>query len=304
MDDILLGYSSLGPYTRKGFYFGATIGRFGNRIGKAVFTLNGKQYKLYNNDNGNCLHGGRQGFDRKVWDAMPWENDEGAFVTLSRISPDGEEGFPGNCTAKVTYGVTKDNKMILDYAAELDADCPVNFTNHSYYNLSGEGAGGEDGVFHHEAKIYASGVVDVDKDLIPTGKINPVKNGAFDFTDWKEISKDAKTAAGGPNGMAGYDHCWALDGEYGTLRPAAEVRDPLSRRCMKVCTTQPGIQFYTGNFLTGAEGKNGSVYGPHAGFALETQHFPDAPNQKAFLSPVFGPNKPYHERTEITFGVY
>jgi aldose 1-epimerase len=298
--DILLGYSTLGPYTRKGFYIGATIGRFGNRVAKAQFTLNGKKYALFDNDGGNSLHGGRFGFDRKLWAATPWEDDKGAYVTLTLDSPDGEEGYPGNLQAKVTYGITKNNTMTIDYQATVDAECPVNLTNHSYYNLAGAGYGT---VMGHVVKLYSSGIVAVDASLIPTGKITPVAGGPFDFSAEKPVERDAAKAAGGPNGSPGYDHCFTVDGEYGQMRPAAEVYEPLSGRTMKVSATQPGIQFYTGNFLTGAEGKDGAVYGPHTGFCLETQHFPDSPNQSAFLSPIFGPKRPYHERTEFEFGV-
>jgi aldose 1-epimerase len=203
-----------------------------------------------------------------------------------------EEGYPGNLTATVRYGLTWDNRLIADYSATLDADCPLNFTNHAYFNLAGEGAGL---ILDHEIKLYCSGYLEVDENLIPTGKVLPVQGTAYDFTSRKSIGRDIKST-----GM-GYDHCFSVDGEVGKLRPVAEVYEPNTGRSMKQWTTKPGVQLYTGNFLTGSVGKDGSVYDKHTGFCLETQHFPDAPNQPHFASAFFGPNRPYHERTELAF---
>jgi aldose 1-epimerase len=292
-EDILLGYSTLGPYTRKGVYLGATIGRFGNRIGGAQFSLGGKTHNLYDNDNGNTLHGGRRGFDRQLWKAQGWEDGEGVYVRFTLDSPDGDEGYPGNLKATVCYGITRANTLVADYQATADAETPVNLTNHAYFNLAGEGSGA---ILSHEVKLYAASYLEVNAALIPTGQLIPVKGTPFDFNSRKTITKDIAAAGGG------YDHCFIVDGEAGKLRPAAEVYEKTSGRTMRVSTTQPGIQFYTGNFLDGVPGKSGSVYGKQTGFCLETQHLPDAPNQKAFGSAIFGPARPYHEKAVFEFG--
>jgi aldose 1-epimerase len=291
-EDILLGYSTLEPYTHNKPYMGSTIGRFGNRIGGGGFTLNGSAYTLYQNDGKHTLHGGRRGFDKRLWDADAYEEKDGVFVRFELESPDGEEGFPGNLRAAVSYGLTNSNELIVDYQAKLDAPCPVNFTNHAYFNLAGEGRGD---ILSHEATLHAASYVEVDRDLIPTGKLLPVKNGPFDFTSGKPIGRDIDAAGGG------YDHCFVVDGEPGKLRPCAEIFEKSSGRSLRLLTTQPGLQFYTGNFLDGIPGKAGSVYHKHGGFCLETQCFPDSPNRPEFPSPVFGPDKDYHEKAVFAF---
>jgi aldose 1-epimerase len=294
VDDVLLGYSTLDGFARSnGYYLNVTVGRFANRIGKCAFNLNGKTYSLYDNMDGKSLHGGRVGFDRRLWEAQPYEDKDGAFVRLTLHSPSGEEGYPGNLTATVRYGVTHDNRVIADYAATLDADCPVNLTNHAYFNLSGEGTCD---ILAHELKLYCSNYMETQPNEIPTGKLLPVKGTPLDFTTPTAIGKNIKAVG------IGYDHCYTVDGEQGVFRPAAEVADKKSGRTMKISTTQPAIQFYTGNHLDGLVGKNGSVYTEHHGFCLETQHYPDSPNQSAFPSAIFGPARPYHEHTEFTFG--
>jgi aldose 1-epimerase len=291
-DDILLGFSTLEGYTHNKPYFGATIGRFGNRIGGAGFTLNGTVYDLYKNDGEHSLHGGRRGFGKLRWKGDAYEEKDGVFVRFELESPDGDEGFPGNLKAAVSYGLTKSYELIADYEAKVDAPSPVNLTNHAYFNLAGEGRGD---ILAHELILHADSYVKVSADLIPTGELAPVKNGPFDFSSRKPIGRDIAAAG------IGYDHCYVLMGEPGKLRPCAEVFDPASGRSMKVLTTQPGVQFYSGNFLDGIPGKAGSVYGKHGGFCLETQHFPDSPNRPEFPPCIFGPNKDYHERTLFSF---
>jgi aldose 1-epimerase len=291
-DDILLGYSTLDGYTHNKPYIGATIGRFGNRIGGAKFSLGGKEYSLWKNDGPHSLHGGRRGFDKLLWKAESYEEKDGVFVRFELESPDGDEGYPGSLKAAVSYGLTKSNEIIADYKARVDAPCPVNLTNHAYFNLAGEGAGD---ILSHTVLLHASSYVAVNEALIPTGSFAPVQNTPFDFRTAKSVSRDMAAAGGG------YDHCFVVDGNSGDLRPCAEVSESLSGRTMRVFTTQPGVQFYTGNFLDGVVGKTGSVYGKHAGFCLETQHLPDSPNKQEFPSVIFGPDRDYHEKALFSF---
>jgi aldose 1-epimerase len=291
-DDILLGYATLDGYVHNNTFFGSTIGRFGNRIGNGAFSLDGKTYQLYKNDGAHTLHGGRRGFDKLLWKAEAYEEKDGVFLRLELESPDGDEGYPGNLRAIVSYGLTKANEIIADYQAVVDRPCPVNLTNHTYFNLAGEGNGD---VLSHKALFYASCYIEVDSSLIPTGKLLPVQGTPFDFTRAKLFKQDFAAAGGG------YDHCFVLDGGRGTLRPCAEVTEESSGRRLRLFTTQPGFQFYTGNFLTGQPGKPGSVYGRHTGFCLETQHFPDSPNRQEFPPAIFGPDRDYHEKAVFSF---
>jgi aldose 1-epimerase len=290
--DVLLGYSTLDGYIYNKPYIGATIGRFGNRIGGGKFTLNNVVHQLYRNDGDNTLHGGRRGFDKHLWKAAAYEEKDGVFVRFELTSPDGDEGFPGSLKAVVCYGLTKSNELIADYTAAVDAPCPVNLTNHAYFNLAGEGSGD---ILSHEVRLHAASYVAVGPNLIPTGALVPAARGPFDFSSPKPISRDIKAAGGG------YDHCFVLDGEPGKLRLCAEVFEALSGRTLRLVTTQPGVQFYTGNFLEGVRGKAGSVYDKYAGFCLETQHFPDGPNQPGFPPCIFGPNREYHEKAVFSF---
>jgi aldose 1-epimerase len=304
-NDILLGYSTLDGYTHNDVFLGATIGRFGNRIGGATFTLNGQTYNLYKNDGEHSLHGGRRGFDKLLWKAEPYEEQDGVFVRFELESPDGDEGYPGNLKAAVSYGLTKSRELIADYQVTVDAECPVNLTNHAYFNLAGEGQGD---ILDHELHIHGSSYVETGAGLIPTGKLIPVAGGPFDFTAPKPIGRDfagtigtnGSTLPDGNDGP-GYDHCFVLDGEPGKLRPCADVFEPRSGRFMRVFTTQPGVQFYTGNFLDAVRGKAGSVYNRHTGFCLETQGLPDSPNRPEFPSCIFGPGRDYHERSIFSF---
>ncbi len=291
-DDVLLGFSTLDPYMQNKPYFGVTVGRFANRIAEGRFQLGGHTYALYRNDGKNTLHGGRRGFDKRVWSAEAYEEKGNVYVRLELESPDGEEGYPGNLKAAVTYGLTGDNELTCEFKAKVDAPCPVNFTNHGYYNLAGEGNGT---ILNHEVKLFSSSYLVSDSNLIPTGELRPVKGTPFDFTTRKAIGKDIGATGGG------YDHCFTVDGEIGKLRPCAEVFEPLSRRTLRLSTTQPGLQFYSGNFLDGVAGKAGSVYGRNGGFCLETQHYPDSPNRNEFPSAIFGPDRKYKETAVYAF---
>jgi aldose 1-epimerase len=290
--DVLLGYSTLDGYTHNKPHLGGTVGRYANRIGGGRFSLNGSAYGLYRNDGAHTLHGGLRGFDKLLWKADAYEERDGVFVRFELRSPDGDEGFPGNLKAVVSYGLTRTNEVVADYAARVDAPCPVNLTNHGYFNLAGEGRGT---ILDHEIRLHAASYVEVDAALIPTGVLLPAAPGPFDFSAPKAIGRDLAAAGGG------YDHCFVLGGEAGKLRPCAEVFEPSSGRRMRVFTTQPGVQFYTGNFLDALPGKAGSIYGKHGGFCLETQHFPDGPNRPDFPPCIFGPDRDYHEKTLFSF---
>jgi aldose 1-epimerase len=295
-DDILLGYSSFDGFVNNR-YFGVTVGRFANRIGGGRFTLDGREYSLYKNNGNHSLHGGRVGWSRQVWKAEAYEEKDGVFVCFELKSPAGDEGYPGNCRASVSYGLTKSNELVADYQVKVDAPCPVNITNHAYFNLAGEGRGVN--VLSTEVKLYSSSYVEVDGELIPTGRLLPVEHTPFDFKARKPIGRDIAALAGGSAG--GYDHCFTVDGEAGKLRPFAEVYEPSTGRVMRGFTTQPGVQFFTGNNLDNVPGKIGSVYGKYGAFCLETQHFPDSPNQGAFPPAIFGPSRNYHEKAVFAF---
>jgi aldose 1-epimerase len=305
VEDVLLGYSTLAGYAQGSSHMGATIGRFANRISGGQFTLDGRRHDLDKNSGGHTLHGGLRGFDKLLWKAEAYEEQDGIFVRFELDSPAGDQGFPGNLKAVVSYGLTKSHELIADYQAKVDADCPVNLTNHAYFNLAGEGRGL---ILDHDARIHGSSYVAVDRALIPTGELRDARGGPFDFTAPKPMGRDFEATRGsnsskledGSDGP-GYDLCFILDGEPGKLRPCAEVFEPLSGRSMRVFATQSGVQFYTGNFLDGVVGKGGSLYGRHCGFCLETQGLPDAPNRQEFPSGVFGPGRDYHERSVFAF---
>jgi aldose 1-epimerase len=250
-------------------------------------------YKLYRNDGGHSLHGGRRGFDKLLWKADAYEERDGIFVRFELESPDGDEGYPGKLKAAVSYGLSKSNELIADYQATVDAPSHINLTNHAYFNLAGEGKGD---ILFHEVTLCSSSYMEVNDALIPTGRLTPVDSGPFDFRRRKPVDRDIAAAGGG------YDHCFAVDGAVGELRPCAEVYESGSGRTMKISATQPGVQFYTGNFLENLSGKYGSVYNKHAGFCLETQHLPDSPNHPEFPSAIFGPDRDYHEKAVFSFG--
>ncbi len=289
--NIVLGYDSLSGYLQKtNPYFGALVGRYANRIHRGTFVIDGKTYTLAQNNNGNTLHGGIKGFDKVIWNVNQ-VND--SSLALSYSSPDGEEGFPGTLTVKVVYTLTSKNGLAIDYTAISDMKTPVNLTNHSYFNLS---AGKDSTILGEELRLYASRYTPVNDSLIPTGQIATVKNTPMDFLQAKKIGKDLDKVKGG------YDHNFVLDKKDSSLNIAAEVYDPGSGRWMQVRTTQPGIQFYTGNFLDGSlKGNDGKKIVQHGAFCLETQHFPDSPNEPSFPSTILEPGQTFHESTLYLF---
>jgi aldose 1-epimerase len=302
-NDVLLGFQGLDGYWNNGPFLGVTVGRFANRIGGARFSLVGKEYLLEKNDGGNMLHGGFRGFDKLLWQSEAYEEKDGVYVRFELESPDGDRGFPGKVKTAVTYGVTKSNKLIILYEAKADQNTPINLTNHSYFNLAGEGSGS---ILSHEVCLNSSSYLEVDDSLIPTGKLLPVRDTPFDFRERKPVYRDMRAeygGSGGENAPDGYDHCFTVDGDPGKLRPCAEVFEAGSGRTMKVFTTQPGIQLYTGNMLPGTLGKGGAVYTKHTGFCMETKHFPDSPTRGDFPSCIFGPDRDYGEKTVFTFEV-
>jgi len=299
MGDVVLGFDDVTGYTGPAFrkanpYIGALIGRYGNRIKNGKFTIDGKTYQVGVNNGPNSLHGGKVGYDQKIWDAQPGTSPEGQTLTLKYLSKDGEEGYPGNLQITVVYTLTDNNALKIDYTATTDKATPINLTNHAYFNLS---HGVSKDILAHEVTLPADRYTVVDANLIPTGELKPVKGTPFDFTTPHAIGKRIAQVAGG------YDHNWVLNGGEGQ-HSAATVYDPASGRTMEVTTDQPGIQFYTGNFLDGSlKGKGGTVYGKHGGFCLETQHFPDSPNQPKFPNTVLKPGETYHTTSTYTFGV-
>lgn len=305
--DVVLGFDSLAGYTSPAYeaanpYFGAIIGRYGNRVGGAEFTLNGQSYELDANDGSNHLHGGEPGFDELVWTAEPFETADSAGVVLSRVSPDGEEGYPGRLEAEVTYALTTENALSIQYEATSTDPTPVNLTQHSYFNLEGEADGT---ILDHELQIPAQTFTPVDSTLIPTGQYRSVDGTPFDFREPTSIGAriDAENRQLGI--AAGYDHNFVLSRQDSdTLHLAARLYDPDSGREMEVLTTEPGLQFYSGNFLDGSlTGKSGRSYQKHAALALETQHFPNSPNQANFPSTILRPGETYTSRTVYQFSV-
>ena len=292
--NVILSYDSLAGYLQDGNpYFGCLVGRYANRIAGATFTLDGKAYQLAANNNGNSLHGGKKGFDKSVWEV---ESFDGTSLTLAYFSPDGEEGYPGNLKVKVTYSLSSDNALSIDYTATTDKATPLNLSNHCYFNLSG---GSDSTILDHEIQLNAAQFTEVNDQLIPTGRSPQVKGGPMDFTISKRVGKDIDAVEGG------YDHNWVLDKQDTGLRRVAVLKHPASGRRMEVFTTQPGIQFYTGNFLKGTlkYTRDGRPYIKHAGLCLETQHFPDSPNQPSFPNSILRPGEVFHETTVYKFGV-
>jgi aldose 1-epimerase len=299
LDDIVLGYDNLQDYIKNSPYFGAIVGRYGNRIGKGRFTLDGVEYdKLAINNGENHLHGGTKGFDKVVWDDEPVWRPNGVGVKLRYLSKDGEEGYPGNLQATVTYVLTNDDELRIEYEATTDKATPVNLTNHSYFNLTG----GERDILGHVLALNAEVFTPVDKGLIPTGELPSVKGTPMDFTRptaiGARIGQDYEQLKFG----GGYDHNWVLKKKGEGLTTAARVYEPTTGRVLEVATTEPGIQFYSGNFLDGTiTGKKGKVYQHRWGFCLETQHFPDSPNKPHFPSTILRPGEKYETTTVYRF---
>ncbi len=293
LEDVVLGFDSLDKYLEGHPYFGAVVGRYGNRIAKGKFTLNGTEYQLAANNGENHLHGGIKGFDKVVWNAEIVKKENEVGIKLSYLSKDGEEGYPGNLSVGVIYTLTKNNELKIQYEAETDKPTPVNLTHHSYFNLKGAGNGD---ILGHLMTISADRFTPVDEGLIPTGELKSVKDTPMDFTVLKAIGERIDRVKGG------YDHNYVLNDRDGSLKRAAKVVDPVSGRVMEVRTTEPGLQFYTGNFLDGTiTGKNGKVYHKHYGFCLETQHFPDSPNKPEFPSTILKPGEKYTHTTIYRF---
>jgi aldose 1-epimerase len=295
--DVVLGFDNLEGYIAGHPYFGATVGRVANRIAKGKFTLDGKEYKLATNNGPNALHGGVKGFDKVVWKGEQFAASTGVpAVSFQYVSKDGEEGYPGTLTVTVLYTLSDNNELTIEYLAKTDKATPVNLTNHSYFNLAGQGSGD---ILAQELQLAASQYTPTDETLIPTGDIKSVVGTPLDFTKSTAIGKHIGEIKADP---VGYDHNFVLGQKPGELALAARVKDPKSGRIMEVRTTEPGIQFYTGNFLDGTnKGKGGAVYKKHAAFCLETQHFPDSVNQPKFPSVILKPGEKYSSTTVYAF---
>ncbi len=290
-DDVVLGFSTLAGYTTKNPYFGATVGRYANRIGGARFHLDGVEYRVAANNGANHLHGGIKGFEKFMWKAETSEVSGVPAISFTRTSPAGEEGYPGTLEVQVTYTLSPDGALGIAFDARTDARTIINLTNHSYFNLKGEGRGS---ILDHELGLKCSHYLPVGEDLIPTGALVPVKGTAFDFTERKRIGKDIEIAGG-------YDHCMVLDRSSPRLVEFGEVFEPTTRRTMTAATTLPGVQFYSGNFLSNVPGKRGSIYDKHAGFCLESELFPDSPNKPGFPSAVLEPGASWRHQTVYRF---
>ena len=300
LEDIVLGFDSLSSYVKNNPFFGAIVGRYGNRIAKGKFKLDDQSYNLAVNNGENHLHGGLKGFDKVVWAGDNYNTPDGAVLKLTYTSKDLEEGYPGNLKTEVTYTLTNDNELKIDYKATTDKKTIVNLTNHSYFNLSGNT---KTEILNHEVSIAASKFLPVDKGLIPTGERKDVKGTPFDFTTPHLVGerindKDQQLQIGG-----GYDHCWVFD-DSNKLSPKATVYDSTSGRFMEVFTTEPAVQFYSGNFLNGTvTGKFNTLYTKRFGLCLETEHYPDSPNQPAFPTTILNPGDVYTTQTIYKFSV-
>ena len=299
-DDVVLGFNDLDTYLKGHPYFGALIGRYGNRIAKGRFTLNGVEYKLAVNNGENTLHGGLKGFDKVVWTGKEMKTKAGPAVVLTYLSKDGEEGYPGNLNVRVVYTLTNNSELKIEYSATTDKDTVTNLTHHSYFNLAGEGNGD---ILNHLVSINGSRFLPTDAGSIPTGELRKVAGTPFDFLTahaiGERINQDEEQLKLGN----GYDHTWIINGRPGTLRLAASAYESTSGRTMQVWTTEPGVQFYTGNFLDGTlTGKSGKIYQRRFGFCFETQHYPDSPNHPAFPTTTLKKGATYKSTTIYRFG--
>lgn len=290
--DVLLGFDSLKEWEEKSQYHNAVVGRVANRISGASFVLNGKKYILDKNDGNNCLHGGFSGYDRKIWDVHPFNEDKKAGLIFKRTSPDGEQGFPGNLTVEVKYSVFE-NVFSMEYSAVTDSPTPVNIINHGYFNLNGEGD-----VKSHFLQLDSSEYLEIDENLIPTGKILSVSSTPFDFRKGKKIGEDSSVFAG-ENG--GYDHCYVTGGDEKSLKRVGVLMGEKSGIKMEIFTNQRGFQLYTGNFLKKVPQKNSKIQDRYSGVCIETQRFPDSVNRPEFPSSVLNPGQVYYSRTDFIF---
>ena len=301
LGDIVLGFDTLDGYVKSSPYFGAVAGRYANRIAKGRFTLDGTTYHLAINNGPNSLHGGLKGFDKVVWRAEARRDSSGAAIVFRYTSKDGEEGYPGTLNVQVTYTLTDRNELAIDYLATTDKATPVNLTQHSYFNLAGDGSGD---VLGHVLTIDADRFIPIDSTSIPTGVVRPVAGTAFDLRKGVPIGAHIDEPDEQLKNAHGYDHTFVINRSGPGLVHAARVVEPVSGRTLDVATTEPGVQLYTGNFLDGTfAGKGGHVYNRRGAFCLETQHFPDSPNQPAFPSTILRPGAEYRSRTVYTFGV-
>jgi aldose 1-epimerase len=299
--DVVIGHDSLDGYVTRSRFFGALVGRYGNRIADARFTLDGRTYTLAKNNGPNHLHGGIRGFDKFVWEASVNPDPRGSSIAFKRTSPDGEEGYPGNLAVAIAYTLTDKNELIVEYRATTDKPTHLNLTNHSYFNLAGEGSGD---VLGHRVTIDADRYTPVDAGQIPTGELAAVDGTPFDFRRETPIGARIDADHDQVKAGGGYDHNFVLRRTGAGLTHAARIVEPTSGRTMDVSTTEPGLQFYTGNKLDGSiTGKSGHVYGRRSGLCLETQHFPDSPNKPQFPSTVLRPGEQYHSTTVFGFGV-
>lgn len=298
MDDIVLGYDTLEEYVNDVHYFGCIVGRYANRIAEGRFSLHGIEYVLARNSDGHHLHGGYRGFNKALWDAVGIEGGDRVGLALTYMSRDGEEGFPGNMAVRVIYFLTNDNELRIEYTAATDRDTIVNLTHHSYFNLAGADGGD---ILGHVLMIDADRFTPVDNSLIPTGELKKVRGTPLDFTRPTEIGARIDLDHEQLRFGGGYDHNWVLNKDVGSLSLASTVYEPTTGRFMEVYTTEPGIQFYSGNYLVGVVGKGGRAYDRQGGFCLEAQHFPDSPNQPSFPSTVLEAGDTYRQTTIYRF---
>lgn len=301
IENITLGFDNIEDYLKANPFFGALVGRYGNRIAKGKFSLDGVEYKLATNNGENHLHGGNIGFDKKIWQTQTKEGANESSLLMSYKSQDGEEGYPGNLEVSIVYTLNNENELKVDYTATTDKATVVNLTQHAYFNLSGDFA---KDVLGHEVLLNADAFLPVDGGLIPTGELRNVIDTPFDFRSFKKIGQDIDNKNEQLQLGRGYDHNWVLNGEIGALKAAAEAYESESGRLLKVLTTEPGVQFYTGNFLDGTlQSADGVGYGQRSGFCFETQHYPDSPNQPNFPSVRLNPGETYSTQTVFKFSV-
>jgi aldose 1-epimerase len=298
LNNVILGFDTLDPYVAGVPYFGGTVGRYANRIAGGQFTLDGKGYQLPQNNGPNSLHGGNRGFDKRIWKAEPIETSAGPSLRLTYVSEAGEEGYPGELTAHVTYQLNNDDTLAIEYAATTTAATPVNLANHAYFNLTGDPG---QTILGHVLKINADRFTPVNATLIPTGELRNVAGTPFDFRKAQSIGSRLNDADEQLRLGGGYDHNWVLNTGSGPLTLAAVLAEPQSGRSIEFRTTQPGLQFYSGNFLDGKPAGAGTVFKYRTGLCLETQHFPDSPNQPSFPSTILRPGQTYSQRTVLTF---